>query len=324
MFAHSSDGHPIVQMPVPAEDRPSWAKIGVITLIGFAVGVTWPRFVGVRVGPHLPQPSPDSSVAIAESERAGRAGAPALQPSATPEVHDGVAHGESAALVAPPTPSAAATPSAFSVSVGRGVVISCRTSEGETLRGADCGRTSSLDRVVAKGLQKLSECPSLADKPDKLRLVVRADFVRSTMAISGRKGAAAEGLVACAKSALEGVSLETVAHVNPRVTVNYTVTFDTQAPAPPSEQASAPSERPTAPSERPSPPRDETGNANHTAQVVWDVALVRDSPRTGRVTARLKQGTVIHVGSAQDGWFPAKYGDAFAQEGWIYGEAIGR
>jgi hypothetical protein len=196
------------------------------------------------------------------------------------------------------------------VSVGRGIVTACRTADGDTLRGADCGRTSSLDRVVAKNLQKLAECPALADKPDKIRLVIRADFGRGTMAVSARKGAASEALVACAKSALEGVSLEGVAHVNPRVTVVYSVAFDSVTPAAPSERSPA--------------PRDEGGNADRTAQVVWDVALVRDTPRTGRVTARLKQGTALHVGPAQEGWYPVKFGDAFAEEGWIYGAAIGR
>jgi hypothetical protein len=310
MLARSSDERPTVHMPVPAEDRPSWAKIGVITLIGFAVGVTWPRLLGVRVGPHLPQVSSDTSIAAAEPDRFARPGAPALQPTTTPEMPGGSAHGEPASIVAPPTSSAVATGPAVSISVGRGIVTACRTADGESLRGADCGRTSSLDRVVAKNLQKLAECPALTDKPDKIRLVVRADFGRGAMAVSARKDAASEALVACAKSALEGVSLEGVAHVNPRVTVTYSVAFDSPTPAQPNE--------------RPPSTRDEGGNGDRTAQVVWDVALVRDTPRTGRVTARLKQGTVLHVGPAQDGWYPVKFGDAFSDEGWVYGAAIGR
>jgi hypothetical protein len=196
------------------------------------------------------------------------------------------------------------------------VVTACRTSDGESLRGADCGRTSSLDRLVAKSLQKLADCPAAAEKPEKLRLVVRADFGRGTLGVTARKGAGPEALVACAKSALEGLSLEGVSHVNPRVTVTYAVAFDSAAPVQPSANPS---------SERSAAARDEGGgNADHVAQVAWDVALIRDAPRTGRVTARLKQGTTLHVGPAQDGWYPAKFGEGFTEEGWIYGAAIGR
>jgi hypothetical protein len=212
--------------------------------------------------------------------------------------------------MAPPPPSPGAPPPRIAVSVGRGVVTACKTSEGESLKGAECGRTASLDRLVAKSLQKLAECPSAADNPDKVRLVVRADFVRGALAVSAHKGAMSEALVACAKSALEGVSLDGVPHVNPRVTVSYSVAFEAASTEPPAD--------------RPPSPREETGTADHAAPVVWDVALVRDTPRTGRVTARLKQGTVVRLGPVQDGWYPVKFGDAFANDGWIYGAAIGR
>jgi hypothetical protein len=196
------------------------------------------------------------------------------------------------------------------VSVGRGVVTACKTSEGEALRGAECGKTAGLDRLVAKSLQKLADCPSATDKPDKLRLVVRADFVQGTLAVSSRRSGASESIVACAKSALDGVGLEGIPHVNPRVTVSYLVAFEATAPEPQNDH--------------PPSPRDESETAERSARVGWDIALVRDSPRTGRVTARLKQGTVLRLGQFQDGWYPIRFGDGFASEGWIYGEAIAR
>jgi hypothetical protein len=66
----------------------------------------------------------------------------------------------------------------------------------------------------------------------------------------------------------------------------------------------------------------ETGDG--TAQVEWEVAIVRDAPKTGKVIARLPRGTPLRVGPAKDGWYPAKYGDGFAGDGWIYRGAIGR
>jgi hypothetical protein len=60
-----------------------------------------------------------------------------------------------------------------------------------------------------------------------------------------------------------------------------------------------------------------------TAQIVWEVALVRDAPK-GKVVARLQRGTSVRVGAVKDGWYPVKYGDGFASDGWIYRGALGR
>jgi hypothetical protein len=59
-------------------------------------------------------------------------------------------------------------------------------------------------------------------------------------------------------------------------------------------------------------------------QVEWEVALVRDAPKTGKVLARLPRGTSIRVGPAKDGWYPVKYGSTYSSDGWVYRGAIGR
>jgi SH3-like domain-containing protein len=60
------------------------------------------------------------------------------------------------------------------------------------------------------------------------------------------------------------------------------------------------------------------------ALVVWEVAIVRDAPRTGQVLARLPRGTKVALGTGQDGWFKVKYGADMSSEGWVYRGAIGR
>jgi hypothetical protein len=60
------------------------------------------------------------------------------------------------------------------------------------------------------------------------------------------------------------------------------------------------------------------------APVVWEVALVRDAPKTGKVLARLPRGSTVRLGPVRDGWYPVKYGDGFAAEGWLYRGAVGR
>src|SRR5262249_53577322 len=64
--------------------------------------------------------------------------------------------------------------------------------------------------------------------------------------------------------------------------------------------------------------------ASGEATVAWEVALIRDVPKTGQVVARLPRGSKVKVGSVKDGWFAVKYGDNFASDGWVYRGAIGR
>ena len=64
--------------------------------------------------------------------------------------------------------------------------------------------------------------------------------------------------------------------------------------------------------------------ASGEAQVAWEVALVRDTPKTGGLVARLPRGSKVKVGSSKDGWFQIKFGEGYAHEGWVYRGAIGR
>jgi hypothetical protein len=60
------------------------------------------------------------------------------------------------------------------------------------------------------------------------------------------------------------------------------------------------------------------------AQVEWEVALIRDSPKSGKVVARLPRGSQVRVGPVKDGWYPVTYGSDYSNEGWVYRGAIGR
>jgi SH3-like domain-containing protein len=65
-------------------------------------------------------------------------------------------------------------------------------------------------------------------------------------------------------------------------------------------------------------------SADGSAQVVWEVAIVRDAPKTGKIIARLQRGTMIRAGQVKDGWYPVKFGDGLSSDGWVYRGAIGR
>jgi hypothetical protein len=72
------------------------------------------------------------------------------------------------------------------------------------------------------------------------------------------------------------------------------------------------------------PPASAKSTADGETQVVWPVALIRDTPKTGQVIARLPRGTRLRVGASKDGWYPVKYGDDFGSEGWVYRGAIAK
>ena len=169
-----------------------------------------------------------------------------------------------------------------------------------------------LDGLVLPRLRKLADCPEAADASGRLPLVVRADFARGAISVDLGRGASlasADALLACAKANIAGANLSRLSHDNPRYSVGYVVTFGSGTRA--AESAAAPA--------RPAP-----DSADGTVQVVWEVAIVRDVPKTGKVLARLQRGTQIRVGPVKDGWYPVQYGDGFASEGWVYRGAIGR
>jgi hypothetical protein len=311
MFSRKADGSLTVQIPAPGEDRASWTRVGVITAIGFIAGVAWPRLMGVRLGPSVPESATAASGAAGpSSDQASSATAWPTSPAA-PSVPVAPA---AAAVPAPATSVAAAT---ANVTVGHGVIFACKTSEGDSLKGGDCGSLPGLDSVVMTRLHKLAECPEAASSTGKLHLVVHVDFPRSGLGVDLGRGhgvSAPDALLACAKAALGGASLGGITHDNPHYNVAYAVTFA------PGEGATG-----AAPASAPAADRLAAESAEATTvQVVWEVAIVRDAPKTGKVVARLQHGSELHLGAPKDGWYPVKFGDGFASDGWFYRGAIGR
>ena len=301
MVPRGAGNSPTVMVPSAAADRPSWTKVGAIAAIGFAVGVVWPRLAGVRLGPNLPETTPLPATS------AGPAEAPAASASASSELH--ALSTTTPALL--PSASALLTPAAQPphVNVSHGMVSACTTSSGESLRAGECGSLAGLDAIVMPRLRKLSDCPAASGVSGRLTVSLRIDFDHGISAALGRgRGPSSpEPLLACVNGALAGAGLAGIAHDFSKYTVAYGLNFSDSQPtavAPPAESA--------------------TGAADGAAQVQWETAIIRDAPKTGKVIARLQRGTVLRVGSAKDGWYPVKYGDGYANDGWVYRGAIGR
>jgi hypothetical protein len=301
MSLRRADGPLTVHVPSAEADRPAWGRVGLIAAIGFVVGVAWPKLAGVRLGPSVPAPLVASSAAPVEPSEAASAAVPIVLPA--PAI-------KPAASASSPSARASAE-----VSVGHGSLFACKSAGGDSLKGSECGALPGLDDLVLPRLRKLGDCPEAAAASGKLRLVVHPDFARGALSVElGRNQTVStpEPLLACAKASLAGVSPAGVAHENPRYSVLYVASF----------AGSAPASSETAP-EPPAAPAAERASEG-TAQVAWPVAIVRDAPKTGKVVARLQQGTDLHVGPVKDGWYPVKYGEGFVSDGWIYRGAIGR
>jgi hypothetical protein len=306
MSQHRAGAPLSVEIPPGGADQPSWSKVGVIAAVGFMVGVAWPRLAGVRLGPSLPADAVASASASAPAAEAPLAAVVPAPSTSTPTQ----------------TATASAPSTATSVSVGHGAIFSCKSRDGDSFKGADCGTLPGLDGLVMPRLRKLADCPQAAGVTGKLHLVVHVDFGRESVGVEAGKNsslAATDNLVACAKAAVADVHLGGIAHDNQRYGVAYAVTFaeGTASAAPAAAAAAA---QPAPAGQVAAPAHD----ANDAVQVAWDVAIVRDVPRTGKIVARLEHGTSVRVGPPKEGWYPVKYGDGFSSEGWVYRAAIGK
>jgi hypothetical protein len=318
---------PAVQVPSPADDRPAWIKIGLIALAGFVIGVAWPRLAGIHLGPAAPLSSPQGG---------NPEGTPSSTASGQPARAEAPPQATMATVSPPPSPSApAAEPAAAppvevpSVTVNRGVVLSCKSEDGDVKKGVGgCGAVPGFDAIAQPRLRKLAQCPAAIGASGKLSVVFNIDFPQNRVAVEiGKSSTVAnmDAFASCVKPVFQGVSLGALDHQNPHYALFYSLVFSPKAASavaaatPPAAGAGAATPAAAQTSSPVVPDSDES-----TAQVIWEVAIVRDTPRTGQVLARLQRGTKIHLGSGQDGWYRVKYGSDFASEGWVYRGAIGR
>jgi hypothetical protein len=311
-----------VQVPPESSDRPSWVKVGVIAIIGFSVGVVWPRLAGIRPGPSAPG---DATGAIASGSRAPEAPSPSSAASETAAAAATTASAAASDVAAVPLNNA---PPAILVT--HGVPVSCKTAEGEALKGQACGSAPAFDGLAQPRLKRLAHCPGAQGLSGKLAVVFSLDFTRNKINFSFGKATTVSNkdtLDQCLRMSLENVSLNAVPHDNPLYAMYYSVTFtprDSVAAALPTPSGGGAGAGGNAngagATASPNEPEAQPG----TAQVGWEVAIVRDTPRTGQVVARLQRGTKVRVGSGQDGWFRVQFGNDFSSEGWVYRGAIGR
>jgi hypothetical protein len=316
-----------VEVPAPDRDSPGWVKVGVIAAVGFVIGIAWPRVMGVKLGPNAPGEA--AAAASASAKASGRASeAPPASVTAPGASAIGVGSASSTATVPAGPPQ---------VSVMRGSVIACKTTDGESKKGKECGTIAGLDNVVPPHLRKLATCSAAEGQTGKLSFVATAVFPSGGLSWDVGKSSTVgnlEGITNCLKTHFSGVTATGVAHEHNRYTVAYNVTFapPVAVEAPPAKIA-----KDDKPGALPPPDgaekngkqdnsdkSDAPAAAGSEASVGWEVALVRDVPKTGSVVARLPRGTKVKLGAIKDGWYAIKFGDTFASDGFVYRGAIGR
>ena len=323
------DGPLAVEVQAPDRDTPGWVKVGVIAAVGFVIGIAWPRLVGVKLGPSAPGEAA-AAAAAAASASASAARLAGHGPEAPPASVTKV--GSAVVAPSPATPAASAPAGPPQISVLRGAVMSCKTTEGEAKKGKECGGLGALDNVVAPHLKKLATCAAAEGQTGKLSFIATADFPSGRLTWDIGKSSTVgnlEGIGGCLKTHFAGVSAVGVAHEHARYAVAYHTTFspppESAAPARIAEKAEK-TEKADAPDKNAKDDKSDKPEAlaGGEASVGWEVALVRDVPKTGSVVARLPRGTKVKIGVIKDGWYAIKFGDAFASDGFVYRGAIGR
>lgn len=321
-----------VEVPAADQDKPAWVKVGVIAAVGFVIGIAWPRLVGVRLGPSAPGEAAAAAASASASAHAGRA--PESPPPASVAAK-AASPAVAAVASASAAPAAASNAMPPAISVQKGTVVSCKTSDGETKKGKDCGTVPGVDQLVTPRVRKIATCSGVEGQTGKLNLVVHADFDSGRFWYDVAKSSSLpnmDAVTACLKTSFHGTSTTATPHEHARYVVSYNATFAPGTGAASDEDKATAKKSDKDKSERgakEAPAEDKTEKvesapASGEAAVAWEVALVRDAPKTGTLVSRLPRGTKVKVGTAKDGWFQIKFGDGFANEGWVYRGAIGR
>ncbi len=300
-----------VEIPAPAADQPVWSRVGIIGVVGFVVGMAWPRIAGVKIGPAVPadlRAQVEGSASPAHHPPASASGA---APSPT-------ASGSSAGPAPDADPDAAPAPNQEMVVIGPGKITRCSDKKDEKIE--DCEKLL-IDPIMVKRLRELARCPSALGLNGKVTIGFEVDFAKLEVGVKRRKkgtslpSSTVGGIVACAAHDFGNVSLAEVPHKHRRYTLEYALTF--YGPGKHPEAVPTPDGGDAEPAAGSTTSADD---ATGTAVVAWDTALLRKEPKDGEVVARLVRGTKVKIAGKQGDWYKIESG---SKTGWVYRGTIG-
>ncbi|HKQ70912.1 MAG TPA: SH3 domain-containing protein, partial [Polyangiaceae bacterium] len=218
------------------------------------------------------------------------------------------------ATVAPPAPADSG------ILVSPGAILKCV--DGATESKSDCG-SLEFDPIAVPKIKALADCRAAAGVNGKLSIGFDVDFrTKAVRVLLGKSTTLprekAAAMIRCADTSFDKVSLAEIPHEHRRYTVFYTASFS------PPQSASPKLGEPT--NEKPAVEGAALGSttsessASGSATVNWDVAIVRDAPKTGTIVGRVLRGSKVKVLSHQGEWYRVRYGSV---EGWVYRGTIG-
>jgi hypothetical protein len=282
---------PKVEVPKAGDAPLRLGRIGIIAVVGFVIGIAWPRLAGVQLVPEVPgAPASSQDLSGAPPEAPAASAAPALpKPAETQEV-----------------PARKSQPSV----VGEAQVTSCRDAGGGRIEKCD---NVDFDRVARSRLSTLDDCEGAREATGIASIGFDLDFTteRVTRVSSGKTTKldddVLKSLLDCIEEKFSSVSLVGIPHEHQRYTVFYRMELKGAVEAAPAGSSEPVSITP----------------ASGAATVTWDTALVHATPgRETKVVARLRAGTRVGVTGRSGDWYRVKY-DARGREGWVFRTAIG-
>lgn len=293
----SSRDFPRIELPPPEEDRPAWGRVGIIAILGFVVGVAWPRLAGISLGPNPPADAPraaTSATAAAPAKTALSGAVPAT--NAIPGASNAMA------AAAPPVSNEQG------VSLGAAEISRCRDLKGKAVETCD---KLSIEGSFEPRLKELNRCPSALGLSGKVSFSFDLDFKNKTLKVQRAKAklprTTLDGLTRCVEKSFSGVSLDEITHENNRYTISYEVSF-----LPPGSQVP----------EQPAPAEPKgTALENKTGKIVWGSCQVREAPsKTASVIGKLPRKADVKLLEEKDGWYRIEFNDK--QQAWIFGAAV--
>ncbi len=285
-----------VSLPAAEQDRALTSKVGIVALLGFAVGVAWPRLFGISVGPDVPGGGPAPSASAAKPQASAQApampaGSADEEPAGEPE--QGPSNRQA-------------------VVVAAGVIQSCKNKKGDKLE--ECGKLA-FDKLATSRLTELSTCPAALGLKGELTLILAVNFDKSEVTVEGEKrktkipSDTLRGVISCAAERLKGLELDKLGHTHPRYSIAYKLSFYPPGEAPP----------PAAGTPEEAAEKEDEGLGR--ATVTNERANLRDTPKDGKIVAKLPQGTRVKLLEQKDDWYLV---ESKKGKGWVYRQAIGR
>jgi hypothetical protein len=301
---------PGVRVELGEDGRPPLKRVAVMALAGLILGLVWPALAGLRVAPPLPSgPRPEG-----ESERA----APGKAPEAA-DVEDEPTEPALAGARAAATDEAPVTrKNKQTVVVGASRIVHCHDGKQKL---DECG-TVRADAALLSELEQLSGCPSALGLRGELEVGLDLAFdKRQITLVKAEKSelpqSTVSGIYACLADYVRDVDLDKIEHKHARYRLTYRLAF-----YPPGAEPAREPTRADGPGADERAPGD--GGAEDAARglgtVVWDTALVRSEPSTGKVVARLVRGTRVELLGRRKDWYRVKLR---GRDGWVYRGAVG-